>query len=99
MKPINKGEEITIDYAMNNIDNWRMKCNCGSKNCRKIIGSFNMLDERTQKKYLPYVTEWTKKQYKKFHHKNNVLKELFGALPKLKNTNLKKIRKQLFPEI
>ena len=31
--------------------------------------------------------------------KDNVLQELFGALPKLKNTNLKKIRKELSPEI
>ena len=31
--------------------------------------------------------------------KNNVLKELFGALPKLKNVDLKKIRKELSPEI
>ncbi len=30
-----------------------------------------------------------KENYKK---KNNVLKELFGALPKLKNVNLRKIR-------
>ena len=32
-------------------------------------------------------------------NKGNVLKELFGALPELKNINLKKIRKELSPEI
>ena len=31
--------------------------------------------------------------------KNSILKELFGALPRLKNINLKKIRKELSPEI
>ena len=31
--------------------------------------------------------------------KDNVLKELFGTLPKLKNVNLKKVRKELSPDI
>ena len=63
MKQINKGEEITFDYAMNNIDNWKTKCSCGSKNCRKIISTFDALDTKTKKKYLPYVIDSIKKKY------------------------------------
>jgi uncharacterized protein len=37
IKDIKKGEEITTDYSKDNIINLNMKCNCGSKNCRKII--------------------------------------------------------------
>lgn len=57
MRPIKKGEEIVFDYAMNNVDRWEMKCNCGSKNCRKIISNFDVLDDETKKKYLNYVLD------------------------------------------
>ncbi len=57
LRPIKKGEEIVFDYAMNNIDNWTMKCNCGSKKCRKIISTFDVLDEDTKKKYRDYVLD------------------------------------------
>jgi len=67
MKQIKKGEEIVFDYAMNNhknvIDKWKMKCNCGSKNCRKIISTFDVLDNKTKKKYINYVIDCIKKQY------------------------------------
>jgi len=35
-RDIKKGEEITGDYA-EEILTGEMKCNCGSKNCKKII--------------------------------------------------------------
>ena len=34
---IKKGEEITGDYSEDETPGFEMKCNCGSKNCRKII--------------------------------------------------------------
>ncbi len=35
---IKKGEEITFDYSSTEADPyWKMKCKCGSFNCRKII--------------------------------------------------------------
>ena len=63
MRLIKKGVEITFDYAMNNIDNWKMECNCGSKNCRKVISTFDVLDEKTKKKYLDYVLDCIRKKY------------------------------------
>ena len=36
-RDINKGEEITADYSEECIPSLRMKCNCGSKKCRRII--------------------------------------------------------------
>ena len=74
MKSIKKGEEIVFDYAMNNhegiIDRWKMKCECGSKNCRKIIGTFDMLDEKIKEKYLNYVIERIREQYKRHPKKD-----------------------------
>lgn len=36
-RDIKKGEEIGEDYSEDEIPGFRMKCNCGRKNCRKII--------------------------------------------------------------
>ena len=63
MKAIKKGQEICFDYAMNNIDRWTMKCNCGSKNCRKIISNFSALDDKTKNKYLDYTIDYIKEKY------------------------------------
>src|SRR3989344_5308661 len=68
--PRNKkeGEEITIDYSIiEGDDMWKMKCNCGEKNCRKIIRSIQYLPTRTFKKYLPYIPTYFKKVYKTYN--------------------------------
>lgn len=36
-RDIKKGEEIGEDYSTDETPGFVMKCNCGSKNCRKII--------------------------------------------------------------
>ncbi|HLD57340.1 MAG TPA: SET domain-containing protein-lysine N-methyltransferase [archaeon] len=36
-KDIKKDEEITEDYSKENNPSLRIKCNCGSKNCKGII--------------------------------------------------------------
>jgi SET domain-containing protein len=38
IRDIKKGEEITSDYSIFFIPGRAMKCNCGSKNCKGIIG-------------------------------------------------------------
>ena len=37
IRKIKKGVEITTHYRKNNIQGLNMRCNCGSKNCKKII--------------------------------------------------------------
>ena len=39
IRDIKKGEEITSDYSEDLPPDSKMKCNCGSKNCRGIIVS------------------------------------------------------------
>lgn len=59
MKDIKKGEEITYDYAINGDNDGTFKCNCGSKNCRRIYqGNFFKLPRNLQLKYLPYLDNW-----------------------------------------
>ena len=65
MKNIRKCEEITYDYSICSIDDWKMKCKCKHKNCRKIVkGNFFELPKRLQIKYLPYLDDWFKKEFK-----------------------------------
>ena len=54
LRKILPDSEILIDYStiMAKDDNWKMKCNCGSKNCRIIISKFDTLPPKLQKKYL-----------------------------------------------
>jgi len=37
LRDIKKGEELCHDYATTLTHDFKLKCNCGSKNCRKII--------------------------------------------------------------
>lgn len=60
MKPINKGEEVTIDYAVTEGDPfWYMVCHCGFKGCRNKIVSAVREPELFQKYrgYLPSFLE------------------------------------------
>lgn len=55
MKPIQKGEEITIDYDTLEYD-WKMHCNCGSKRCRKEIKGYKFLDKKLKQKYKRFIS-------------------------------------------
>ncbi|MBI3027164.1 SET domain-containing protein-lysine N-methyltransferase [Candidatus Woesearchaeota archaeon] len=53
IKNIRQGEEITWDYSTTmDEDSWKMVCNCGSKNCRKVIGDFKYLPQNIKNKYI-----------------------------------------------
>ena len=39
LRDITKGEEITTDYSKDDVPGLNMKCNCGSKKCKKIINN------------------------------------------------------------
>jgi hypothetical protein len=61
-----KSEEITNDYSINGYNEGTFECRCGSKNCRKTYqGNFFKLPKHLQIKYLPYLDDWFKKQFKK----------------------------------
>jgi len=64
MKKIKKNEQITIDYSITEADPfWKMKCNCGQKNCRKIIKSIRFLSPSLFKKYKKYTPRFLRKEY------------------------------------
>jgi len=63
MKPIKKGDEIVIDYAMVGIDDFTMSCTCGSRYCRKTILPFSKLDNTLKEKYRDYILECLKSRH------------------------------------
>ncbi|MFO8017378.1 MAG: SET domain-containing protein-lysine N-methyltransferase, partial [Promethearchaeia archaeon] len=66
MKDIKKDDHITIDYSITEASPyWKMKCECGQKNCRKIIRSIRFLPPKLFKKYKEYIPKFLKEQYMK----------------------------------
>jgi len=52
LRDIEKGEEITYDYSTTIAPTrWCMKCKCGSKNCRKVLGDVRSIPKRQLEKY------------------------------------------------
>jgi SET domain-containing protein len=56
IRKIKKSKEITYDYSMtvgpnNPPSEFTMKCGCGSKKCRKIIGNILTIPKKTLQKY------------------------------------------------
>lgn len=64
VRPIKKGEEITFDYATSESSDYEFKCNCGSKNCRRVITGDDWKNPILQKKYKKYFSDYLKKKIK-----------------------------------
>lgn len=70
LKPIKKGEHITIDYSTTECDEkWILdkNCKCGAKNCRGVIKSIQSLPKSTYTKYIPYIPHVFQREYRKKH--------------------------------
>lgn len=51
MRDIAMGEELTVDYAFIDNEDYSEKCHCGSPNCRHIITGYDWKRPEVQKKY------------------------------------------------
>jgi SET domain-containing protein len=65
LRNIEVDEELTIDYAFIDNEDYSFVCQCGSPNCRKIVTGFDWKNEDLQKKYLPYFAEYLKEKIRK----------------------------------
>ena len=72
MREINKDEEVTIDYAMTESFKYKMKCNCGMSNCRKIITGKDWKINKLQEKYKEFFSKYLKKKIEKDIQHNEV---------------------------
>lgn len=60
IRKIEIGEELTIDYAFVDNEDYSFKCHCGSKNCRHTITGHDWAIKELQKKYYPYFSPYLK---------------------------------------
>lgn len=71
LKNIKRGVELTFDYSTSEYDlHWGkrgIKCNCGSRVCRRHIRSIQFLPKKIFKKYLPYIPKYFQNVYLKYH--------------------------------
>jgi len=58
MRGIKAGEELTYDWAMEENDPEKTKCNCGTKNCRKILTGVDWKKQKLQKRYRGYFSAY-----------------------------------------
>ncbi|MCD8377243.1 MAG: SET domain-containing protein-lysine N-methyltransferase [Candidatus Gastranaerophilales bacterium] len=60
IRDIAPGEELTVDYAFIDNENYTFQCHCGSNNCRKIVTGYDWKIPELQKKYYPYFAQYLK---------------------------------------
>ena len=66
-QPIRAGEEVTLDYALFETDDYKSKwvCRCGSLNCRKVITGHDWQRPDVQQRYKGHFTPLINKQIAK----------------------------------
>ena len=60
MRDIHKDEELTVDYAFIDNEEYSFKCTCGSNNCRGTITGFDWKIKDLQEKYYNYFAQYLK---------------------------------------
>lgn len=60
IRDIQPNEELTIDYAFIDNENYSFECHCGSRHCRHIITGYDWKIKKLQVKYYPYFAQYLK---------------------------------------
>lgn len=64
LRDIKSGEELTIDYSMTDADPyWSIECECGEKNCRKVIRAIYTVPPEVFLRHMPYVPRYFQRAY------------------------------------
>lgn len=58
LRSIKPGEELTDDWAMENIGSWKMICHCGTKRCRRVITGQDWKIPNLQRRYRSYFSSY-----------------------------------------
>lgn len=70
MRDIEKDEELTVDYAFIDNEDYSFECTCGSNNCRKTITGFDWKIKELQDKYYEYFAQYLKDKIDEERSKN-----------------------------
>lgn len=62
IRDIECGEELTIDYAMIDNEDYKFECHCGEENCRGIVTGKDWRIKGLQKKYGKYFASYLKEK-------------------------------------
>ncbi len=76
MRDIRKGEELTYDYSICDIDNdYIIDCFCGTKSCRSRISGQDIFDENLHlaQKYKGYIPQYVLREIKRRNKKESRL--------------------------
>lgn len=60
IKDIKTGEELTVDYAFIDNEDYSFECHCGSPICRRTITGFDWKIKELQDKHYPYFAQYLK---------------------------------------
>lgn len=60
IRDIQPGEELTVDYAFIDNEEYSFECQCGSAKCRHTITGFDWKIKRLQDEYYPYFAQYLK---------------------------------------
>ena len=60
MRDIQKDEELTVDYAFIDNEDYTFKCTCGAQNCRETITGYDWKIKELQDKYYDYFAQYLK---------------------------------------
>ncbi|MBE7491250.1 MAG: SET domain-containing protein [Planctomycetes bacterium] len=65
LRDIAPGEELTFDYAtaMCDVDDWNFACACGASDCRRLIGGFDRLPPRHQRRLRPWALAYIRRRF------------------------------------
>jgi hypothetical protein len=62
IRDIDSGEELTIDYAFVDNEDYSFHCNCGSSCCRTTVTGFDWKHKEIQDKYFDYFAAYLKEK-------------------------------------
>lgn len=68
IRDINRGEELTVDYAFIDNEDYSFNCTCGSPNCRKVVTGFDWKRKDLQEKYYDYFAQYLKDKIDKVNN-------------------------------
>lgn len=60
IRDIQPGEELTVDYAFIDNEDYSFNCQCGTPKCRHVVTGFDWKIKRLQDDYYPYFAQYLK---------------------------------------
>ena len=62
LRNLERGEELTFDYATTDDDDWEMECGCGAAACRRLVTGQDWNRPDVQKKYAGFFSDYLERK-------------------------------------